>query len=138
MKADIVTIFPDFFRGPLDYGITRRAQELGLAKIEVHDLCGFTHDSRRTVDDRTFGGGEGMVLKPEPLFECLESLAIAPREERVAGSGRESVVSLSAQGQRFTQRIAAELALLDRLVLLCGRHEGVDERVADHLADHEL
>jgi len=73
MKADIVTIFPDFFRGPLDYGITRRAQEMGLAKIEVHDLRGFTHDRHRTVDDRPFGGGEGMVLKPEPLFECLES-----------------------------------------------------------------
>jgi tRNA (guanine37-N1)-methyltransferase len=138
MKADIVTIFPDFFRGPLDYGITRRAQELGLAKIEVHDLRGFTHDRHRTVDDRPFGGGEGMVLKPEPLFECLESLAIAPREERVAGRARESVVLLSAQGQRFTQRIAAELALLDRLVLLCGRYEGVDERVADFLADREI
>ena len=87
MKADIVTIFPDFFRGPLDYGITRRAQEMGLAEIEVHDLREFTHDRHRTVDDRPFGGGEGMVLKPEPLFDCLESMDLAPREERVARKG---------------------------------------------------
>ncbi|HZW79186.1 MAG TPA: tRNA (guanosine(37)-N1)-methyltransferase TrmD [Candidatus Deferrimicrobiaceae bacterium] len=138
MKADIVTIFPDFFRGPLDYGITRRAQEMALAKIQVHDLREFTHDRHRTVDDRPFGGGEGMVLKPEPLFECLESLGLAPREERIAGRVRQSVVLLSAQGQRFSQKVATELALLDRIVLVCGRYEGVDERVADHLADREI
>jgi len=138
MKADVVTIFPDFFRGPLDYGITRRAQESGLAKIQVHDLRGFTHDRHRTVDDRPFGGGEGMVLKPEPLFECLESLGVAPREQRVAGQVKESVVLLSAQGRRFSQGVAAELALLDRLVFVCGRYEGVDERVADYLADREI
>ena len=138
MKADIVTIFPDFFRGPLEYGITRRAQEMGLAEIKVHDLREFTHDRHRTVDDRPFGGGEGMVLKPEPLFECLESMGVAPREERVAGKVKQSVVLLSAQGQRFTQKVATELALLDRIVLVCGRYEGVDERVADFLADREL
>jgi tRNA (guanine37-N1)-methyltransferase len=138
MKADIVTIFPDFFRGPLDYGITRRAQEMGLAAIQVHDLREFTHDRHRTVDDRPFGGGEGMVLKPEPLFECLEVMELAPREDRVAGRARQSVVLLSAQGQRFTQKVAAELASLERVVLVCGRYEGVDERVADFLADREL
>jgi tRNA (guanine37-N1)-methyltransferase len=138
MKADIVTIFPDFFRGPLDYGITRRAQQMGLAAIQVHDLRAFTHDRHRTVDDRPFGGGEGMVLKPEPLFECLESIGLAPREERRAGWVKQSVVLLSAQGQRFTQKVAAELALLDRIVFVCGRYEGVDERVADFLADREL
>jgi tRNA (guanine37-N1)-methyltransferase len=138
MKADIVTIFPDFFRGPLEYGITRRAQEMGLAEIKVHDLRQFTHDRHRTVDDRPFGGGEGMVLKPEPLFECLESMGIAPREDRLAGSVKQSVVLLSAQGQRFTQKVAGELAMLDRIVLVCGRYEGVDERVADFLADREL
>ena len=138
MKADIVTIFPDFFRGPLDYGITRRAQEMGLAKIQVHDLREFTHDRHRTVDDRPFGGGEGMVLKPEPLFECLESLGIEPRERRLAERMRQSVVLLSAQGQRFTQAVATELALLDRIVFVCGRYEGVDERVAEFLADREL
>ena len=138
MKADIVTIFPDFFRGPLEYGITRRAQEMGLAEIQVHDLREFTHDRHRTVDDRPFGGGEGMVLKPEPLFECLGSMDLVPREERLAGCAKQSVVLLSAQGQRFTQKVAAELSLLDRMVLVSGRYEGVDERVADFLADREL
>jgi len=142
MKADILTIFPGFFSGPMDHGITRRARDLGLAKIDVHDLRQFTHDKHRTVDDRPFGGGEGMVLKPEPLFECLESLHVAPRQDRLndrlAGRARQSVILLSAQGQRFTQKIAAELAAFDRVVLLCGRYEGVDERVADFLADREL
>jgi tRNA (guanine37-N1)-methyltransferase len=138
MKADIVTIFPDFFRGPLDHGITRRAAEMGLVKIEVHDLREFTHDRHRTVDDRPFGGGEGMVLKPEPIFECLEGMQLAPREERLSGAVKESVVVLSAQGQRFTQKVASELAALDRMVLICGRYEGVDERVSEFLADREL
>jgi tRNA (guanine37-N1)-methyltransferase len=138
MKADILTIFPGFFQGPLDHGITRRACEMGLAKIEVHDLRQFTHDKHRTVDDRPFGGGEGMVLKPEPLFECLETLQLASREDRVAGRAKQSVILLSAQGQRFTQQVAAELAGLERIVLVCGRYEGVDERVADFLADREL
>jgi tRNA (guanine37-N1)-methyltransferase len=138
MKADLVTIFPDFFRGPIDYGITRRAQEMGLAEIQVHDLRAFTHDRHRTVDDRPFGGGEGMVLKPEPLFECLETMGLASREDRVTRRAKQSVILLSAQGQRFTQKIAAELALLDRIVLVCGRYEGVDERVTDFLADREI
>ena len=138
MKADIVTIFPDFFRGPLDHGITRRAQEMGLAKIEIHDLREFTRDRHRTVDDRPFGGGEGMVLKPEPLFECLDSMNLAPREERAATGAKQSVVLLSAQGHRFTQKVAGELALLDRIVFICGRYEGVDERVTRFLADREL
>jgi len=138
MKADIVTIFPDFFRGPLDFGITRRASEMGLVKIEVHDLRGFTHDRHRTVDDRPFGGGEGMVLKPEPIFECLAALQVSPREQRLAGAVKESVILLSAQGERLTQQVAAELAGLERMVLICGRYEGVDERVAGFLADREL
>ena len=138
MKFDIVTIFPDFFRGPLNYGITRRACEMGLAKIEVHDLRQFAHDKHRTVDDRPFGGGEGMVLKPEPIFEFLESLQLSPRQDRVVGRARQSVILLSAQGQQFTQKVAAELAGLEHIVLICGRYEGVDERVADFLADREL
>ena len=97
MKADIVTIFPDFFRGPLDHGITRRARETGLVKIEVHDLRAFTHDKHRTVDDRPFGGGEGMVLKPEPIFDCLEPLRLASREQRLAGTVKESLILLSAR-----------------------------------------
>jgi tRNA (guanine37-N1)-methyltransferase len=135
MKIDLITIFPDFFRGPLDYGIIRRAREAGLAEIQVHDLRGFAHDRHRTVDDRPFGGGEGMVLKPEPLFECIEAMQVAPREARGL---RESVVLLSAQGRRFDQRMAHELSGLDRLALICGRYEGVDERVAEHLADREV
>src|SRR5258708_13645772 len=138
MKGDRDTICVDFFRGTLDYGIKRRAQEMGLAEIKVHDLREFTHDRHRTVDDRPFGGGEGMVLKPEPLFECLETLAVAPRQERLAERVKQSVILLSAQGQRFTQKVTAELASLDRIVLVCGRYEGVDERVADFLADREL
>ena len=136
MQIDIITIFPEFFRGPLDYGIVRRAREAGLVKIEIHDLRAFTRDRHRTVDDRPFGGGEGMVLKPEPIFECVESLNFAPREERAAA--KQSVVLLSAQGRRFDQKLASELAELERLVLICGRYEGVDERVGTHLADREI
>src|ERR1700690_3912982 len=136
MKIDIVTIFPDFFRGPLDHGIIRRAREAGLATIEVHDLRGFAHDRHKTVDDRPFGGGEGMVLKPEPIFECIEALGIASREGR--NDSRQSVVLLSAQGKRFDQGVANELAGLERIVLICGRYEGVDERVGQYLADREL
>ena len=136
MQIDIVTIFPDFFRGPLDYGIVRRARAAGLVKIEIRDLRAFTRDRHRTVDDRPFGGGEGMVLKPEPLFECVEALKLAPHEEHAAA--KRSVVLLSAQGKRFDQNRAAELATLDRLVLICGRYEGVDERVGTYLADREI
>ena len=136
MQIDIVTIFPEFFRGPLDYGIIRRAREAGLVKIEIHDLRAFTRDRHRTVDDRPFGGGAGMVLKPEPIFECVESFKLALREERAAA--RQSVVLLSAQGGRFDQKLASELAELERLVLICGRYEGVDERVGTHLADREI
>ena len=136
MQIDIVTIFPDFFRGPLDHGIIRRAREGGLVKIEIHDLRAFTRDRHRTVDDRPFGGGEGMVLKPEPIFECVESLNIAPRNQR--GASRQSVVLLSAQGTRFDQKLASELSELDRIVLICGRYEGVDERVGTYLADREI
>jgi tRNA (guanine37-N1)-methyltransferase len=138
MKFEILTIFPDFFRGPLDHGIVRRAQEAGLAEIGVHDLRAFTRDRHRTVDDRPFGGGEGMVLKPEPIFECAQSLPVAPLAERRAGRVRESVVLLSAQGCMFDQGVAAELAQMERVALICGRYEGVDERVAEHLADREL
>lgn len=138
MKFEIVTIFPDFFRGPLDYGIVRRAREAGIIEIGIHDLRAFTHDRHRTVDDRPFGGGEGMVLKPEPIFDCLESMNVAPREQRVSSAARESVLVLSAQGKLFDQRMAAELSQLDRVVLLNGRYEGVDERITDYLCDREV
>src|SRR6266566_2512012 len=138
MKIDILTIFPDFFRGPLDYGIIRRARESGLVTIEVHDLRAFAHDRHRTVDDRPFGGGEGMVLKPEPIFECVEMLNVTARGQCMAGRSTESIILLSAQGQRFDQNVAQELAELERIILICGRYEGVDERVSDFLADREI
>jgi tRNA (guanine37-N1)-methyltransferase len=151
MQFDIVTIFPEFFTGPLDYGIVRRAREARLAGVRVHDLRAFTHDRHRTVDDRPFGGGEGMVLKPEPLFEAVESLlgaAVQPRdpgddcEPEVAGARLAppgaAIVLLSASGKLFRQETARRFAKLERIVLLCGRYEGVDERVAEHLATDEL
>jgi tRNA (guanine37-N1)-methyltransferase len=138
MKFEIVTIFPDFFRGPLDYGIVRRAREAGLIEILTHDLRAFTRDRHKTVDDRPFGGGEGMVLKPEPLFACAESLELAPRERRLEAQAKESVVLLSPQGRMFTQEVAREMSRLERIVLICGRYEGVDERVAEGLADREI
>ena len=133
MKIDILTIFPDFFRGPLDYGIVRRARETSLVEVKIHDLRNFTKDKHRTVDDRPFGGGEGMVLKPEPIFECLESLGGI-----VAETAKQSVILLSAQGRRLDQGLAGELSGLERIVLICGRYEGVDERVSEHMADREI
>ena len=138
MKFELITIFPDFFRGPLEYGIVRRARESGLVDINIHDLRSFTKDKHRTVDDRPFGGGEGMVLKPEPIFDCLEFLRVAPRQERISRRVKESVVLLSPQGELFNQRIAAQMSELDRVFLICGRYEGVDERVSDFLADREI
>src|ERR1035441_9972986 len=133
MKFEILTIFPDFFRGPLDYGIVRRAREAGLIDIGIHDLRGFTQDRHRTVDDRPFGGGEGMVLKPEPIFECLEAMKVSPREDRLRKTATtETVVLLSPQGQLFTQAVAQELVGRERVVLICGRYEGVDERVGEY------
>jgi tRNA (guanine37-N1)-methyltransferase len=138
VRFDIITIFPDFFRGPLDYGIVRRAGEAGIADVAIHDLRAFTHDRHNTVDDRPFGGGEGMVLKPEPIFEAVESLlpnAAAPEELRRDGT---AVVLLSASGRMFRQDTARSLARARRIVLICGRYEGVDERVAEHLATDEI
>lgn len=140
MRFDIVTIFPEFFAGPLDYGIIRRAREAGLVQVGVHDLRDWTHDRHRTVDDRPFGGGEGMVLKLEPLFEAVEALLGAHAEKRASTEAAEktAVVLLSAAGKIFRQETARRLAGLERIVLLCGRYEGVDERVAEHLASDEL
>jgi tRNA (guanine37-N1)-methyltransferase len=178
MQFDIITIFPDFFSGPLDYGIVRRAREAQLMNVRVHDLRACAHDRHRTVDDRPFGGGEGMVLKPEPLFEAVESLlgqtdhpggfsehdkvgedselvgarhvvplqnATGPGNVRRFDAGparivaaNTAVVLLSASGKLFRQETARRFAQLDRIILICGRYEGVDERVAEHLATDEL
>ena len=196
MRFEIVTIFPGFFAGIFENGIVRRALAEGLVEVGVHDLRNFTHDRHRTVDDRPFGGGEGMVLKPEPLAEALASLGIEPKAEHqaskvdnpVMGTGfspyieitksegalapegsfkeninteggggfnpritpteitgalapekpRPTVILLSAQGRPFTQSLARELATLDRIILLCGRYEGVDERINQLYCDREL
>jgi tRNA (guanine37-N1)-methyltransferase len=142
MRFDLITIFPEFFASILSHGVLRRAISGGLVGVEVQDLRAFAHDRHRTVDDRPFGGGEGMVLKPEPLAEAVESLGIAGKAERGQGqsreSGREQVILLSAQGSRFSQAVARDLAGRGRVVLLCGRYEGVDERVSELLCDREL
>jgi tRNA (guanine37-N1)-methyltransferase len=131
MKFHLLTIFPEFFEGPFKYGVVARAAEFGALELRVHDLRNWTHDLHRTVDDRPFGGGEGMVLKPEPIFDAVET--IWPQR-----GPKQKVILLSAQGRRFTQRVARELVLNEELLLICGRYEGVDERVAEHLADEEL
>jgi tRNA (guanine37-N1)-methyltransferase len=137
MRFEIITIFPGIFAGFFEHGIVRRAQAEGLVTVSVHDLRGFTHDRHRTVDDRPFGGGEGMVLKPEPLARALGSLGIGTKAEQKPDDGTR-VVLLSAQGRPFTQAVARELATLDRVVLVCGRYEGVDERINDLYCDLEL
>jgi tRNA (guanine37-N1)-methyltransferase len=162
MRFEIVTIFPEFFAGIFEHGIVRRALAEGLVEVGIHDLRNFTHDRHRTVDDRPFGGGEGMVLKPEPLAEALEAMEIQPKSGiqisqpevcggfnpriQPIGSTRAlapekehtTVILLSAQGRPFTQAIARELAALDRVVLICGRYEGVDERINQLYCDMEL
>lgn len=148
MRFDIITIFPEFFSGPLDHGIVRRAREAGIVNVHVQDLREFAHDRHRTVDDRPFGGGEGMVLKPEPIFEAVEKL-LGPDAPTLPAKGAESVghpqsnpttaiVLLSASGRLFRQADARRLAQMQRIVLICGRYEGVDERVAEHLVTDEL
>jgi tRNA (guanine37-N1)-methyltransferase len=140
MRFDVISIFPGFFTGFFENGIVRRALAEELAKVDVHDLRAFTHDRHRTVDDRPFGGGEGMVLKPEPLAEALHSLGIGTTAERtsVPPAERTRVVLMSAQGRRFTQAVARQFAGLDRVVLICGRYEGVDERINQIYCDMEL
>ncbi|HSR06161.1 MAG TPA: tRNA (guanosine(37)-N1)-methyltransferase TrmD [Bryobacteraceae bacterium] len=131
MKFHIVTIFPEFFRGPFEHGVIQKAREAGLIEIHVHDLRTWTYDRHRTVDDRPFGGGEGMLLKAGPIFEAVEAIW----SERSEGS---KVILLSAQGKKFDQAKARGFSGLKELLLICGRYEGVDERVAEHLADEEL
>ncbi|MFZ0744999.1 MAG: tRNA (guanosine(37)-N1)-methyltransferase TrmD [Terracidiphilus sp.] len=163
MRFEIITIFPALFGSIFEHGIVRRAQAEGLLAVNVHDLRAFTHDRHRTVDDRPFGGGEGMVLKAGPLAEALESLGVgvkagravfpnlapetrlkngAPDVDIVAGmkepSAETRVILLSAQGRPFTQAVARELAGLERVVLICGRYEGVDERINKLYCDMEL
>src|SRR6202140_2706002 len=141
MRFDLITIFPEFFAGPFDHGILRRARETGLVEVNVQDLRVFTKDRHRPVKAQPFGGGEGMVLKPEPLFEAVEHLSGAPvgdaTEKREVDAGT-AIVLLSASGKKFDQETARRFAKLQRIILIWGRYEGVDERVAEHLATHEI
>jgi tRNA (guanine37-N1)-methyltransferase len=132
----VLTIFPEFFRGPFEHGVIQKARESGLIEIRVHDLRDWTRDRHRTVDDRPFGGGEGMLLMAGPLFEAVESIW----PERAAGvrSPGKQVVLVSAQGRKFDQAKARQWSQADEMLLICGRYEGVDERVAEHLADEEI
>jgi tRNA (guanine37-N1)-methyltransferase len=132
MRIDVVTIFPRMVEAPLAEGIVARARDAGLVELHVHDLRDHTEDRHRTVDDAPFGGGPGMVMKAEPFARALETI----RAE--AGPAREAVVLLSPRGRRFEQETARRFAALERLVLLCGRYEGIDERVAETLATEEL
>jgi len=137
LRIDIITIFPEFFRDVIDCGIVKRARTAGLVEIKSHDLRQWTNDKHRTVDDRPFGGGDGMVLKPEPIFAAVEALTGASKREEYPENTR--VVLLSPQGKVFSQESAQTLAdKTTRLVLLCGRYEGVDERVAGALVTDEI
>ncbi len=128
MKIDVLTLFPEMFTGPLDESIIRRAREAGRLELRIHNLREWTHDRHRTVDDRPFGGGPGMLLKPEPIFEAVESLA----------SEQTHVVLLGPAGRKFDQAIARELAQHESLLFICASYEGVDERVRETLVDDEL
>jgi tRNA (guanine37-N1)-methyltransferase len=139
MRFDIVTIFPGFFESVFAHGIVSRALKNGLVTVEAHDLREYAHDRHRTVDDRPFGGGEGMVLKPEPLAEALEALGIKSRNPTAEIANRATrVILLSAQGRLFNQQVARELAGFERVILICGRYEGVDERINKLYCDMEL
>ncbi len=128
MKIDVITLFPGMFTGPLDESIIKRARTEGRLELTLHNLRDYTHDRHKTVDDKPFGGGPGMLLKPEPIFEAVENLA---------GEGTK-VILLGPTGRPFTQAIARELSQEKHLLFLCGSYEGIDERVREHLADDEL
>ena len=128
MKIDVLTLFPAMFAGPLDESIIKRARDAGLLDLKIHNLRDYAHDRHKTVDDRPFGGGPGMLLKPEPIFEAVEALK---RE-------RTRVILVSPSGRPFNQAIARELAELDDLLMISGHYEGFDERVREQLAQDEL
>jgi tRNA (guanine37-N1)-methyltransferase len=138
IRFDIITIFPEFFRGVFDFGIVRRARSAGLIELATHDLRVWTHDRHKVVDDRPFGGGDGMVLKPEPIFEAVESLTGMAGDRQGLRDAGKRVVLLSPQGRRLSQTLAAELATAAQVVIICGRYEGVDERVSEGLATDEV
>jgi tRNA (guanine37-N1)-methyltransferase len=136
LRVDIITIFPDFFSAAFDYGIIRRARAAGIVDVQAHDLRKWATDKHHVVDDRPFGGGDGMVLKPEPIFSAVEELAGSGLRE-VSGTGVR-VVLLSPQGRVFNQKLATDLSKDKQIILICGRYEGVDERVAEALITDEI
>ena len=137
LRCDIITIFPEFFREAFDYGIIRRARAAGLVETKAHDLRKWTSDKHRVVDDRPFGGGEGMVLKAEPIFAAVRDLTGCNSREDYSSQTR--VILLSPQGRVFTQELAVDLSKnATQIVLICGRYEGVDERVGEALATDEI
>ncbi len=143
MRFDLLTIFPEFFAGPFDFGIIKRARQQGIIEIVIHDLRSFTFDKHHVVDDRPFGGGDGMVLKPEPIFRAVESILnegmADGQAENEASASRAGVILLSPQGRMFNQAEARRFAdEYSRMILICGRYEGVDERVAEHLVTDEI
>jgi tRNA (guanine37-N1)-methyltransferase len=130
MQIDVITIFPDVIANTFEYGVVKRAQENGLLKIAVHDLRDFTHNRYRSVDDYCYGGGSGMLMKPEPLFEAVESIGSMDADTKI--------ILLSPQGELLTQDMARRLSLVDHLILICGRYKGVDERVRQKLVTDEI
>ncbi len=143
MIFHVLTIFPEFFQGPFAHGVVKRAQDAGILEIRIHNLRDWTHDRHKTVDDRPFGGGEGMVLKPEPIYEAVESIwassaAASNAAGQTLGGAARRIVLLSAQGRLFDQSMANRFSKCAEILLVCGRYEGVDERVAEHLADEEI
>jgi len=135
MQIDVLTLFPEMFTGPFGSGIVKRAVERNLINIDVHNIRDWTHDKHHTVDDCPYGGGAGMVLKPQPIFEAVE--AVSASHENMTGA-QLPVILLSPQGRLFSHSIAAEMARYSRMILICGHYEGVDERVNSHLATDEI
>ena len=135
MQIDILSLFPEMFQGPLSTGLFQRAVSRGLVKVCLLNIRDYAHDRHRTVDDYPYGGGAGMVLKPEPIFEAVEDLQSRWSDEERAET---PVILLTPQGRLFCQQIAEDLSRHRRLLIICGRYEGVDERVSEHLATDEL
>ena len=136
MQIHVLTLFPDMFEGPFGVGLFKKAAENGLVKLDVRNIRDYSHDKHHTVDDYPYGGGAGMVMKPEPIFESVETL----KTELAATHFNEQIpmILLSPQGRQFNQQIAADLAKHDHLILICGQYEGVDERVCEHLVTDEI
>ena len=136
MQIDILTLFPEMFQSPFSASILQRAIDRGLVRVNIHNIRDYTHDKHRTVDDYPYGGGAGMVLKPEPIFEAVAALqASLPAKQ---GAGELPIILLTPQGRLFSQQVALELSKHSNLILICGHYEGIDERVREHLVTDEI